>query len=63
MSKPETPLRLARRERVIRTVRHTSELEGARSTDSTRADQDSYARGEIDITQLVDRVRARYGLT
>ncbi|WP_109528951.1 MULTISPECIES: antitoxin VbhA family protein [Nocardia] len=52
----------ARRARVIRAVRTTSELEGARSTDATRADQDAYVRGEIDIEQLGARVRARYKL-
>lgn len=43
-------------------ARRSSELEGARSTDATRADQDAYVRGEIDIDQLGERVRARYGL-
>ena len=51
-----------RRERAIRAARTTSELEGARSTDVTRADQDAYVRGEIDIKQLGARVRARYNL-
>jgi len=52
----------ARRERAIRAARTTSELEGSRSTDLTRADQDAYVRGEIDIEQLGFRVRARYNL-
>ncbi|WAM19497.1 hypothetical protein [Rhodococcus sp. JS3073] len=52
----------ARRERAIRAARTTSELEGSRSTDLTRADQDAYVRGEIDIEQLGSRVRARYNL-
>ncbi|MFC8045566.1 MULTISPECIES: hypothetical protein [Nocardia] len=51
-----------RRARVIRAARTTSKLEGARSTDATRADQDAYVRGEIDIAQLGARVRARYNL-
>ena len=51
-----------RRRRAIERARTSSELEGARSTDATRADQDAYVRGEIDIDQLSDRVRARYGL-
>ena len=33
-----------------------------RSTDVSRADQDAYVRGEIDIVRLGERVRARYGL-
>ena len=51
-----------RRERAIRAARTTSELEGARSTEVIRADQDAYVRGEIDIEQLGARVRARYNL-
>ncbi|MFC7621711.1 hypothetical protein [Microlunatus sp. GCM10028923] len=51
-----------RRRRAIADARRTSELEGSRSTEETRADQDAYVRGEIDIDQLGERVRARYGL-
>ncbi|RWZ53011.1 hypothetical protein ELQ90_03520 [Labedella phragmitis] len=51
-----------RRERSVLTVRRTSELEGARSTDATRRDQDAYVRGEIDVDQLGERVKARYGI-
>ncbi|WP_430591526.1 hypothetical protein [Humidisolicoccus flavus] len=50
------------RERAINDARRSSELEGSRSTDETRADQDAYVRGEIDIEQLGHRVRSRYGL-
>ncbi|MCW2751723.1 MAG: Uncharacterized protein JWR83_2833 [Aeromicrobium sp.] len=53
----------AKRERAIRAARHTSELEGSSSTPATRADQDAYVRGEIDVKQLGARVRARYGLS
>ena len=52
----------ARRKRAINDARRSSELEGSRSTDATRADQDAYVRGEIDIEKLGERVRARYGL-
>lgn len=51
-----------RRKRAIEDARRSSELEGSRSTDATRADQDAYVRGEIDIEKLGERVRARYGL-
>ena len=51
------------RERAIEDARRSSELEGSRSTSATRADQDAYVRGEIDIAQLGHRVRARYGLS
>lgn len=53
----------ARRKRAIDDARRSSELEGSRSTDATRADQDAYVRGEIEIEELGARVRARYGLT
>ena len=52
-----------KRARAIRAARHTSELEGSSSTPATRADQDAYVRGEIDVQQLGARVRARYGLS
>ncbi|MHA3683518.1 antitoxin VbhA family protein [Leucobacter sp. HY1910] len=44
-------------------ARRSSELEGSRSTDETRLDQDAYVRGEIDIDQLGQRVRERYGMS
>lgn len=50
------------RARAIDAARPTSELEGARSTSATRADQDAYVRGEIDIRQLGVKVRARYNI-
>lgn len=50
------------RERAIHDARQTNQLEGSRSTDATRADQDAYVRGEIGVEQLRSRVRARYGL-
>lgn len=53
---------LTQRKRAVLAARQTSELEGTRSTPETRADQDAYERGEIDVSQLGDRVRARYGL-
>ena len=58
----ESTSEIERRKRVIRDARRSSELEGSRSSDATRADQDAYARGEIDVEQLGQRVRARYGL-
>lgn len=53
---------LGQRERAISAARTNSALEGARSTDATRADQDAYVRGEIDISELGHRVRSRYNL-
>jgi Antitoxin VbhA len=51
-----------RRVKAIRAIRRSSELEGARSTDATRADQVRYARGSITAAQLGDRVRRRYNV-
>ena len=52
---------LERRSRAVRDARRSSELEGSRSTDETRRDQDAYVRGEIDIDELGARVRQRHG--
>lgn len=41
---------------------HSGEIEGLTVSDATRADADSYIAGNIDSGELVDRVRARYGL-
>lgn len=48
------------RVRTIRAIRRSSELEGARSTDATRADQLAYARGAISVIELGERVRSRH---
>ncbi|WP_091187182.1 antitoxin VbhA family protein [Paramicrobacterium humi] len=53
---------LARRRDAIRDARRSSELEGSRSTAATRHDQDAYVRGEINIEELGQRVRERYGI-
>lgn len=54
---------IERRKRALEDARRSSELEGSRSTEATRSDQDAYVRGEIDIEQLGRRVRSRYGLS
>lgn len=51
-----------RRVKAIRAIRRSSELEGASSTDATRADQLAYARGTITAAELGDRVRRRYNV-
>jgi hypothetical protein len=58
----EWPTSDSARQRAIDDARRSSELEGSRSTEATRVDQDAYVRGEIDIRQLGTRVRERYGL-
>lgn len=54
--------RTQRRVRAIRSIRRSSELEGASSTGATRADQLAYARGTISASELGDRVRRRYNV-
>ena len=51
-----------RRIKAVRAIRRSSELEGSRSTDATRADQVAYARGSITAAELADRVRRRYNV-
>lgn len=51
-----------RRRRAVEDAQRSSELEGSRSSDATRADQDAFVRSEIDAQQLGERVRARYRL-
>ncbi|QPZ38149.1 antitoxin VbhA family protein [Paramicrobacterium chengjingii] len=42
---------------------HSAEIEGLSVSVDTRADADSYGAGQIGSNELVDRVRARYGLS
>ena len=51
-----------RRDKVVRAIRRSTELEGSRSTNATRADQDAYASGAITAAELGDRVRRRYNV-
>jgi hypothetical protein len=50
-----------RRRRVEMAV-HSGQMEGLEITPATRADAEQYVDGAIDSTELVQRVRARYGL-
>ncbi len=51
----------ARRVEAVRQIRHSTEMEGGRSSDEARADQDAYVRGEIGIDELGARIKARNG--
>lgn len=48
----------ARRAEGLRQIRHSTEMEGGRTDDATRADQDRWARGEITTDELGDAVKA-----
>lgn len=50
-----TPEEQARRRRAIDHARASSALEGQVSDEATRADQEAYVRGEIDVDELVAR--------
>ena len=52
----------ARSRRVEDTI-HSAEIEGLEVTVETRALAASYVAGTIDSDELVERVRARYGLS
>lgn len=47
----------ALRRGVVDQARASSALEGQRSTAEARADQEAWVRGEIDIDELLERVR------
>jgi Antitoxin VbhA len=51
-----------RRIKTVRAIRRSTELEGSRSTNATRDDQDAYARGAITVAELGDRIRRRYNV-
>lgn len=50
------------RQAVVSLVRLSTEVEGSRSTAATRIDQLAYIQGVITASELVDRVRRRYGV-
>jgi hypothetical protein len=51
-----------RRIKAVRAIRRSTEFEGSRSTNPTRADQVAYARGTITAAELVDCVRRRHNV-
>lgn len=57
-----TPEERARRRRAVQAARHSSEMEGGRSSVQARADQDAYSRGELTVEDLLERVRRRQDL-
>lgn len=50
------------RERQVAEAIHSGEMEGLHTTEATKADAGKYVAGEIDLAELEDRVRARYGI-
>lgn len=54
--------KVRRRAKAVRAIRCSTELEGSRSTNTTRADQIAYVRGTIAASELRDHVRRCYNL-
>jgi hypothetical protein len=53
---------LARRRAAVSSVRHSSALEGGRSTSAAQALQDDYAAGRISLEELGVRTKALHGI-
>lgn len=51
-----------RRVEAFRQARANSEMEGERTSDAARADQDAFAAGEITEEELHRRIKDRHGL-
>lgn len=58
---PTTPEQQARAA-TIASIRHSSALDGGRSSEAARALQDLWVIGEFDTDELVRRTQALYGL-
>jgi len=52
----------AERELQVAEAIHSGEMEGLHMTQATKADAGKYVAGEIDLAELEERVRARYGI-
>ena len=50
------------RRRRVEAAAHSGEMEGLTITPATREDAEDYVAGTISSSELVRRVRARYGL-
>lgn len=54
-SKPTiTAVEQTRRRRAVDKARHSTEMEGSRSSDANREAQEAYVRGEIDVDELIE---------
>lgn len=52
-----------RRAEAFRQARHSTEMEGGRTSDDARSDQDEFAAGVITEDELHRRIKARHGLS
>ena len=57
-SKPTiTAVEQARRRRAVDKARHSTEMEGSRSSCANREAQEAYVRGEIEVDELIELSR------
>lgn len=56
------PAEMARRRQLVDEARHSIVMEGGQVTAATRADEEAYVGGHIDLDELGQRVRSRYGV-
>lgn len=59
MSQQISAAEQARRQEALRQIRHSTEMEGGRTSDAERAEQDRWARGEITIEEGIAAAKAR----
>lgn len=58
-----TQTQVAGRTDQLRKIQHSLEMEGLTVDRETLEDGETYAAGKITVDELVQRTRARYGLT
>lgn len=51
-----------RRVEAFRQARHSTEMEGERTSEAARADQDAFAAGQITEEELHRRIKDRHGV-
>ncbi|QFG69715.1 hypothetical protein [Ornithinimicrobium pratense] len=49
-----------RRRRAVDNARHSTEMEGGRSSENMREAQEAYVRGEIDLDDLIEQAQHSY---
>ncbi|WP_156911384.1 MULTISPECIES: antitoxin VbhA family protein [Arsenicicoccus] len=60
LDKPITEQEYVARVADARRIRHSTEMEGGRTSDVARAEQDRYVRGEITGDELIALIKARH---
>lgn len=50
------------RERKVAEAIHSGEMEGLQTSNAAKVDAGKYIAGEVDLAELEERVRSRYGI-